>query len=234
MPETFVRQLRRYRQLRRMGYEQRMKCKLAAVVLVALACGDSAAEPTSTDNTEPSLEATAPINEASDAAEACLGPTTIELSGYAQYCTACLAGAVPRCADVAVPGPRKSEPVACAVPDCEATVSPDELMASAGNGTFGNPPNSESQLQGSCADGKTFLAVIGPLFGSITYYRDPLAPPVGAAVYSQTITDCACSGERWSGDALCPSPAFETAPPDGEMTFPFADGHRAAPCLCAD
>jgi hypothetical protein len=91
---------------------------------------------------------------------------------------------------------------------------------------------SEFMSDGECSDGKTFQATLGTFGGEIVYFRG--GAQVGRATYIDIITDCACSGEGFTGDVLCASPIFETAPPEGELRFPFADGHRAAPCLCAD
>jgi len=96
----------------------------------------------------------------------------------------------------------------------------------------GFPSDVGTFFRGTCADGKLFEAMLSPFEGRITY-RSLGGDVIGTAAYTFGNGDCACSGETFSGDALCLSPLFETAP-EGEVRFPFADGHRAAPCMCMD
>jgi hypothetical protein len=87
-------------------------------------------------------------------------------------------------------------------------------------------------FRGLCADGKSFEALLGPLYGVVHYSRSGQGA-VGSAGYSLGTLKCECSGEVFSGDVLCASPSFETEPV-GELRLPFADGRPSAPCMCAD
>jgi hypothetical protein len=203
---------------------------LGVLVLVALACGgrgrDPDAEPATTEETEAGPETAAQSSATSHLAEAdpaavCLGLPDVEVPGF---CRTCLGGAFPRCLSAPVPKP-DVEPAACGAPSCGLAPNTDTSSY-----FF---PDEYFESAGECSDGKTFIAQLGRFRGVIVYFRDADGQ-VGSAAYTSTITDCACSGESVSGDVLCPSPTFETAPPDGEVKFPFADGHRAAPCMCAD
>ena len=211
-----------------------MKHILGAVALAALACGgrghESIAEPAEPVNQEPGgAETDSETITPPEPVEVCLDPAVWpDLRRLAFACKTCLEGAVPRCIDKIVPEP-ETEPPACAAPSCETPLG-TAAQASI-RGTV--PGAGGSVLEGTCSDGKMFEATIGPFDGQITY-REAGGAVVGAAAYTNMIGDCACSGESFSGDASCPNPTFETEPPEGEIRFPFADGRRAAPCLCVD
>lgn len=154
-------------------------------------------------------------------------------------CRTCLDAPVRRCIEAAVPAAESTSP-ACAVPSCELELpelAPSDIRPSPGGAYYSNPDESESLLQGSCADGKTFRAVLGPVVGRVLYFRDETASAVGVAEYTAQIGKCECSGESWAGDAACPGATFEIvdgAVPSGEVRFPFADGRRLSPCACLD
>ena len=105
----------------------------------------------------------------------------------------------------------------CAAPSCEVALA-ELALSDIGLGIGGrnfseysNPPGLETSLQGSCADGKTFRAVLGPFSGRVAYFRDETAPAVGVAEYTPEIGKCECSGESWAGDVACPGISLELA-----------------------
>jgi hypothetical protein len=121
------------------------------------------------------------------------------------------------------------EPEACANAACEVSASEAAELPPLLSGSL------PLVLQGQCADGKTFEAQLSVFAGHITYSRG--GAWTGSAQYSQQIGDCACGGERFSGDVLCADPTAEL--PDGgswpsPLVLPFADGKRSAACFCAD
>ena len=218
------------------GMVNRVIRSYGAIALALLACGgrgrdaeresmESAdpelAEPAATDTGAAGAGSASTSDMGSAALQLCFGPIVDDAAVVASLCRACVPGAVPRCIDRPIPKP-ETEPPACAAPSCE-------VPASMGlRGFFGDA----AVFRGSCADGKSFEATLGTLEGVVYYYRDGQGQ-VGRAAYSNTIGDCACSGENFSGDVLCPSPTFETEPA-GELRLPFADGRPSAPCMCAD
>ena len=96
------------------------------------------------------------------------------------------------------------------------------------------------ELQGSCGDGRVFVAQLGLFSGTVTYYRNGVT--VGSVLYTQVILKCECGGH--TGDVACSDPTLDSGAM-GDQTLivpsaanaiilPFSDGQRASPCLCAD
>jgi hypothetical protein len=157
-------------------------------------------------------------------------------------CGRCVAN-TGRCVDADEDLATELDSAACSAPECETPLLPGVVNESELQfeycATFSGPAYG---LRGTCADGKRFMANVGPTLGGATYYGDTGAV-LGRAEYSAMIGKCECSGESWSGDVLCDSPVYEamcTASPPivpllpATLSLPFAAGRRTAPCLCRD
>jgi len=203
-----------------------MTLRLGFWVLSTLGCGQLIVDEPITDATDAApLQAQEPGS--SEPIESC----TVAPELRAQFqCFACVAKPMPHCIDRPIPERTAPEPSSCANPQCQQpdtnqTMAP--LISSCTPGDF-------IGVQGTCADGKAFIASLGLTGGYVRYIRD--GSWVGSARYSPMVGACECGGESFSGDALCAEPSYEVV--CGSMPtalfLPFADGKRAGLCLCAD
>lgn len=188
--------------------------------------------------------ATAPVPTDQDWHTGQCGGVATELAEF--QCKTCVVTPWPHCVNRAISERFESpevlearDQITCGNPDC-----PLEDVERNNFSGFPGYPSEEPpfELQGRCADGKTFAAQVGLFSGTVMYYRDGGA--VGSVLYTSVILKCECGGGGHSGDVACADPVLEAGAMGGQtlilpsapnaIALPFADGKRASPCLCAD